>query len=169
MNQAVFLDRDGVLTKEKIPPKRLELLKINNQIYPILKELKRMGYLLFCITNQPDIARGTKTKREIEEVNDRLWVVFPEIISFTYCPHDDADLCSCRKPMPGMIYFLAKNYDLVLSKSWVVGDSWRDVGAGYKAGCKTIQLGNELPKDYIPDYKINKSSEILKILENNFD
>ena len=168
MNKAIFFDRDGILTTEKIPPKDSKHIHINENIKEVLPHLKKMGYLLFCITNQPDVARGTKTKEEIQEVNDILWAMFPEIIKIESCIHDDQDNCVCRKPKSGMIICLAKEYEIDLSKSWVVGDTWKDIGAGMNAGTRTILLGKLKDDDkYIPDYSTTKIKNIIGIIEGD--
>lgn len=168
MNKAVFLDRDGILTKEKSSPKNKECLKINYGIEKALAHIKNMGYLVFCITNQPDISRGLITKLEVEEINDILWTVFPQIAKFMYCGHDNADNCICRKPQPGMIISLAREYEVDLSKSWVVGDRWRDIEAGKSAGCRTIFYNyrnqGEISNS-IPDFTVKSPEGLIKIFK----
>jgi D-glycero-D-manno-heptose 1,7-bisphosphate phosphatase len=170
MNKAVFLDRDGVLTCSKTPPENLQDIKMMPKIEELLQYLNCNNFLIFCITNQPEISRGTKTLKEAQEVNDILWANYPEIIKFEICPHSDEDNCVCRKPKTGMIISLAKEFDIDISKSWMIGDRWRDIGAGLNAGCKTIFFNyrsqGEL-RNYIPDFTAKNVKEIINIFERN--
>ena len=170
MNKAVFLDRDGVLTCSKTPPEDINNIRVMPNIEKLLLYLKNNNFLIFCITNQSDISRGIKTLKEAQEVNDILWANYPEILRFDICPHSDEDHCVCRKPKPGMIIFNAKEYNVDLSKSWMIGDRWRDIGAGINAGCKTIFFNYRNqgePKDYIPDFTAKNVKEIINIFERN--
>ena len=170
MNKAVFLDRDGVLTSSKTPPKNIRDIKIMPKIEELLQYLKSNNFLIFCITNQPDISRGTKTLKEAQEINDILNANCLEIIRFDICPHSDEDNCVCRKPKTGMVISLAKEFNIDLSKSWVIGDRWRDIGTGINSGCKTIFFNyrnqGEL-KNYIPDFTAKSVNEIINIFERN--
>jgi D-glycero-D-manno-heptose 1,7-bisphosphate phosphatase len=99
--------------------------------------LHRAGFELVVVTNQPDIARGTQTEEAVRRINDALLMTLPldEVI---VCPHDDADGCACRKPKPGMLVDAAQRRGIDLSASFMVGDRWRDVEAGVRAGCRTV-------------------------------
>jgi histidinol-phosphate phosphatase family protein len=169
MNKAIFLDRDGVLTTEKNPPTDKYNIKINKNFISLLPKLKEMGYLIFCITNQPDISKKIKTVDEIIEINNILWLTFPDIKKFLYCPHNWQEKCACRKPKPGMIYSLALEYDIVLEKSWVIGDSWRDIKAGENARCKTILFNKENNELMYcdPNYCVENIEDIFIIIERN--
>jgi D-glycero-D-manno-heptose 1,7-bisphosphate phosphatase len=99
--------------------------------------LRDLGYLLVVITNQPDIARGTQTREEVERMHDVLRRRLP-LDEIVVCPHDDADGCACRKPKPGMILDAAKRHGLDLAASFSVGDRWRDVEAARRAEVRAI-------------------------------
>src|SRR5262249_10847571 len=75
----------------------------------------------------------------LDEMENRLRNELPVDDVFT-CFHDDADGCDCRKPQPGLIIRAAEQYHVDLSRSYLVGDRWRDVDAGANAGCKTVFL-----------------------------
>lgn len=132
MRRAVFLDRDGVL------------LDHNGSVFPgakaALDRLRNEGFALVMVTNQPDISTGKMTKVTLDRVNAALVQVLP-LDGIKVCPHADKDKCRCRKPQPGMITEAAQEYDLDLARSFMVGDRWRDVGAGHAAGCVTILIG----------------------------
>jgi D-glycero-D-manno-heptose 1,7-bisphosphate phosphatase len=140
---AVFLDRDGVLNEPAIrggrpyPPSGLEDLRLLPGVRDACGRLRSAGYTLVCVTNQPDIARGTADAVVVAAIHARLseWLPLTEIV---VCPHDDGDGCDCRKPLPGMITGAAERLDLDLTHSVTVGDRWRDVAAGQAAGTHTV-------------------------------
>jgi D-glycero-D-manno-heptose 1,7-bisphosphate phosphatase len=89
------------------------------------------------VTNQPDVARGTQTRAELDAIHARLSAQLP-LDAIRACLHDDADRCACRKPAPGLLLDAARDLDLDLSASVMVGDRWRDIEAGRAAGCRTV-------------------------------
>jgi len=99
--------------------------------------LRAEGLALVCITNQPDIARGTADVAAVNAINQRLATLL-KLDAVAVCPHDDADRCGCRKPQPGLILDTAAELGLDLGRSVVVGDRWRDVEAGRRAGLPTV-------------------------------
>lgn len=145
LRKAVFLDRDGVLNRAIIregkpfPPADVEELEILPDVARALAELKEQGYLLLVVTNQPDVARGSQRRAEVERMHAALAKALP-IDEFFVCYHDDRDGCSCRKPKPGLLLEAAGKYGIELSESFLVGDRWRDIDAGAAAGCATIWI-----------------------------
>jgi D-glycero-D-manno-heptose 1,7-bisphosphate phosphatase len=143
--RAVFLDRDGVLNEAAIrdgkpyPPSSVAELVIPSEIKPALLLLRNAGFLLIVVSNQPDVRRGKTTKEDVEAINAALRAQLP-LDEMRTCYHDDADRCSCRKPAPGMLLEAALAHKLDLPASFMVGDRWRDVEAGFRAGCKTVFL-----------------------------
>jgi D-glycero-D-manno-heptose 1,7-bisphosphate phosphatase len=141
MRRAVFLDRDGVINRSVVrngkpyPPDSLEELEILPGVAEALKDLRNGGFLNVVVTNQPDVATGKQTREAVEKINaflvERLCIDLIKV-----CFHADADHCACRKPKPGMLLEAARELAVDLSKSSLVGDRWRDVGAGQAAGCK---------------------------------
>lgn len=168
MNKAIFLDRDGVITKEKNPPDTIDDLSIND-IDDFLNEMKDLGFLIFCVTNQPDVARETRKKEDVVHINDYLWAIFPQITLFEVCYHEDADNCVCRKPKAGLLIYLAREFDIDLSKSWMIGDRWRDIGAGINAGCKTILIDRNYQEEvYIaPSFIVKNINNSIKHIKEN--
>jgi D-glycero-D-manno-heptose 1,7-bisphosphate phosphatase len=142
-NRAVFLDRDGVLIRAFVrdgiprPPASLDELEVLPGVVDACGELRDAGFLLICVTNQPDIARGAVTAAEVEALNDRVQELLGLDAVLT-CPHDDADECDCRKPRPGLLLRAAARFDVDLTASVMVGDRWRDIEAGRAAGCATV-------------------------------
>jgi D-glycero-D-manno-heptose 1,7-bisphosphate phosphatase len=101
-----------------------------------MRRLHDGGFLLIGATNQPDVARGTQRREVVEAMNARLREETP-IAAILVCYEDDDD-CPRRKPNPGLLLDAAKTYGIDLSASFVVGDRWRDIEAGRRAGCRTV-------------------------------
>lgn len=145
--RAVFLDRDGVLNNAIIrshkpyPPNSLDEVVIAEDVLPALQALKSQGYLLIVATNQPDVARGTTDKVLVESINQYLMRQLP-LDEIRVCYHDNDDDCACRKPLPGLLLEAANQYRIDLEKSFMIGDRWKDIEAGQRAGCKTIWINH---------------------------
>jgi D-glycero-D-manno-heptose 1,7-bisphosphate phosphatase len=140
---AVFLDRDGVINAAVVragkpyPPARVEDVEILPGVEAALGELRRAGYVLVVVTNQPDVARGAQRRETVDAIHARLRAALP--LDAVYCCfHDDADACACRKPAPGLVLDAARDLALDLAASFLVGDRWRDIEAGAAAGCRTV-------------------------------
>lgn len=141
--RAVFLDRDGVLNRAFVrngkpyPPSKIEELEILPGVAEACHDLHRAGFLLIMVTNQPDVARGSQTREVVEAINrvlsDRL-----SLDDIKVCYHDDSDNCKCRKPEPGLLLEAAEESKIDLSGSFMVGDRWKDIEAGRRAGCRTV-------------------------------
>ena len=99
--------------------------------------LRGAGFLLICVTNQPEIARGGVDPAQVEAINQLLAAEL-DLEEVVVCPHDDADDCDCRKPRPGMILDAAERHGIDLARSFTVGDRWRDVEAGRAAGTRVV-------------------------------
>jgi D-glycero-D-manno-heptose 1,7-bisphosphate phosphatase len=101
--------------------------------------LRTLGFALVVVTNQPDVARGDLEVEVVDAVHRELRQRV--VIDGLYvCLHDDADGCGCRKPAPGLLVAAATDLGLDLTRSVMVGDRWRDVEAGRRAGCRTVHL-----------------------------
>jgi D-glycero-D-manno-heptose 1,7-bisphosphate phosphatase len=141
--RAVFLDRDGVLNQALVSdgkpgtPRTVDEFILPPDRAACLKELKRRGFALIVVTNQPDVARGTQSIAAIEEMHRRLQAALP-VDDVLVCFHDEADNCQCRKPRPGLLIEAQRKYELDLSRSFLIGDRWKDVDAGNAAGCTTV-------------------------------
>lgn len=165
---AVFLDRDGVINRAVIrdgkpyPPGRVASVELVTDAAEVLHRIKSAGYLTIVVTNQPDVARGTQSRAVVESIHDYLSSVLP-IDEFRCCYHDDRDECHCRKPKPGLILDAALAHDVDLSASVMVGDRWRDVEAGRRAGCRTvfIDYGYTERKPDAPDLVVRTLSDAL--------
>jgi D-glycero-D-manno-heptose 1,7-bisphosphate phosphatase len=143
--KAAFLDRDGVLNRPLVragrpyPPRKLEELEILPGAVEACARLRRASLTLIVVTNQPDIARGSTTLAEVQAINAALRERL-DVDDVRVCPHDDSDHCGCRKPAPGLLLDAARDHHIDLSRSFMVGDRWRDIEAGRRAGCRTILI-----------------------------
>jgi len=140
---AVFLDRDGVINKalrrngKPYPPENLEQLEIDADAPLALAALKEKGFRLVVVTNQPDVGRGNQRREIVEEINGALATALP-LDRILVCYHTDEDKCECRKPMPGLLLQAARDLEIDLKRSFMIGDRGRDIEAGHSAGCQTI-------------------------------
>lgn len=156
--KAVFLDRDGTINKENgfiTKPEQFELLP---NVAEAIKKINKSGYLAIVVTNQPVIARGDATFEELQEIHSKMETELGKEGAFLdgiyFCPHHtDKGFkgerpeykcgCGCRKPKPGLLLKAAKDFNIDLSQSYMVGDSENDVLAGKNAGCKESVLISE--------------------------
>lgn len=140
---AVFLDRDGVLNEAVVvdgrphPPGSVGDLVVRPDTIEACERLHAAGLLLVVVTNQPDIARGRQTWEAVDAINSELRRRLP-LDDVRVCPHDDKDNCRCRKPAPGLLIDGAAAWNIDLGQSVMVGDRWRDVEAGRRAGCAVV-------------------------------
>ncbi len=175
MRHAVFLDRDGVINRayvrdgKSFPPKSLDEVEILPNVELALRKLKSEGYLLVVVTNQPDVANGKTPRQVVDKINNYLASALP-IDEFRTCYHDDKDGCQCRKPLPGALLEAAKMHNIDLSKSFMIGDRWRDIEAGAAAGCKTffINYGYQEKQPDCPDFIISSLAEAAEIIIGEF-
>jgi D-glycero-D-manno-heptose 1,7-bisphosphate phosphatase len=141
--RAVFLDRDGVINRvllrdgKPYPPADLARLRILPGVREACRCLREAGFLLILVTNQPDIARGKADASQVSKIHDRLRR-YLRLTGVKVCPHDDSAECACRKPKPGLLYEAARDWGIDLAASYFVGDRWRDVEAGQRAGCHAM-------------------------------
>lgn len=170
----VFLDCDGVLNRAVIrngrpyPPRTLDELQLVPGIVHSLNLLVSGGYILIGVTNQPDVARGTQTRPAVEALQTYLLDHLP-LKEFFTCYHDDQDHCPCRKPKPGLILQGAEKYGSDLSKSWMVGDRWKDISAGKAAGLRTVFVNYCYDETYIgplADFTIMDVSNLAEVILN---
>ena len=143
-NIAIFLDRDGVINKEVnylSNPDDFEFIEGSIEALKILMDKK---YLLIVISNQAGIARGYFTEEDVEKIHGKMINILKEndviLDDIFYCPHhpDFTEECECRKPKPGMIFKARDKYNINLKKSYMVGDTLKDIEAGHNAQCFTV-------------------------------
>ena len=171
MKRAVFLDRDGVINKVAIKdgkaysPRCFDEFEFVENVAGQLERIKEAGYLTVVVTNQPDIARGKMDISELHKMSDiiRRNLAVDDIF---VCLHDDIDNCHCRKPKPGMMFDAAKKYDIDLSNSFLVGDSWKDMEAARNAGCEGILVKASYNKDVTCSRSVENLAEAIDIIMN---
>ena len=112
-----------------------------------MERLRAAGFLLLVVSNQPDVARGTLQAEAVERINRRLTEALG-IDGVYWCPHDNADRCSCRKPRPGLVLDAAREWEIDLARSYLIGDRWIDLATARAAGVDGILL--ESPHSWRP-------------------
>lgn len=149
VNKAVFLDKDGTLIRDE--PYNVDPAKVvfETDVFEGLRTLQGDGYRLVIVSNQPGLAMGLFSQTELDALvryfEDRFAENGVMLSGFYYCPHlpaTDGPSCACRKPEPGLILRAAKELDIDLKHSWMIGDILNDVEAGNRAGCQTILIDN---------------------------
>jgi D-glycero-D-manno-heptose 1,7-bisphosphate phosphatase len=168
---AVFLDRDGVLSRSllrdghPVAPGRVEEFELLPGVASAAIRLHEAGFLLIVVTNQPDVRTGATPREAVEEMHRRLrtWLPLDDI---KVCYHIEGDGCDCRKPRPGMLLTAAREWGIDLQNSWMVGDRWRDVGAGRAAGCRTILVEYDYAerRAAAPDFTVTSLTEAAEII-----
>lgn len=154
--KAVFLDRDGTINKYVGFLRDIDQFELIEGVAEAIKRINASGYLCIVVTNQPVIARGEVTVPQLEEIHNKMETLLglegAYIDGLYYCPHHphkgfEGEIpelkfdCECRKPKPGMLLNAAEEFNIDLSKSWMVGDGENDIKAGANAGCKTCLIG----------------------------
>ena len=156
--RAIFLDRDGVINKYVGFLTDIEQFELNDGVTEAIKKINDNGYLAIVVTNQPVIARGEVTFEELEQIHYKMETLLgldgAYVDAIYYCPHhphkgyegEVPELkieCECRKPKPGMLIQASKDFNIDLSKSFMIGDGENDMQAGINAGCATIFIGED--------------------------
>lgn len=172
---AIFLDRDGVINHNDVrngrpyAPTSLDELHILPQVPEAVQALKDAGYLIIVATNQPDVGAGRQTREMVDAMNERIrqTVHFDDV---EVCYHVDQDNCNCRKPKPGMLLNAIARHGIDATKSWMIGDRWRDVDAGRAAGCRTVFIDHGYandPRPRNPDIVARSLAEAVPMVLHN--
>lgn len=153
--KAIFMDRDGTINKYIGFLKNIDDFELLPNVSQAIRKINESGYLAIVVTNQPVIARGEVTFNDLKEIHNKMETLLGNegayLDDIYFCPHHphkgyEGEIkelkfdCDCRKPKPGMLLKAAKDYNIDLEKSWMIGDSEIDIEAGKNAGCKTILL-----------------------------
>jgi D-glycero-D-manno-heptose 1,7-bisphosphate phosphatase len=166
LRPAVFLDRDGTLNLQVVragkpyPPATLAEFALFPGVPEACAQLAAAGYVLVVATNQPDVGRGDQAQSVVEAMHARLRELVPAInhIEVCYAPGQGVAHAEDyrRKPAPGMITDAASNLGLDLARSWMVGDRWRDLDCGQRAGLRTvfIDFGYDEALRAAPDFTV---------------
>ena len=184
--KVIFLDRDGVINKYPGDTRYVTTWREFHFLLGAKRSLKRLteaGYKIFIISNQAGVAKGIYSKDMLNAITNRMLEELTKsgskICGVYYCIHRDEDNCSCRKPKIGLIEKAIKEHNIpfnILSNSFFIGDSARDIQAGKNAGCKTILVfsGKEksevqsplatVPLKIQPDFTARNLSEAVDLI-----
>jgi D-glycero-D-manno-heptose 1,7-bisphosphate phosphatase len=145
MQLGVFIERDGVLNnvrverRHQVSPATLGDFRICKNAQPLLQRLKAAGFVLIATTNQPGLSRGCQSRRELDRMHELLRRELP-LDDVLVCPHDETDLCPCRKPNPGLLVEAGFAWHLDLERSFVISDKWQDAAAARAVGCTSLLI-----------------------------
>lgn len=185
MNKAVFLDRDGTIIKHVDLLSKISQLHLLSGVSQAVKRINKLGFLTVIVTNQPVVARGIISLKEIKVIHSELLRRLKSdeaIIDAVYfCPHHPEATdkryrvnCRCRKPKPGLILLAAKELNLDLGRSFTIGDAMIDLVAGQRAGTRTILVKTgpghaRLDQLYktTPEFVARNLNEAVTILEKH--
>jgi D-glycero-D-manno-heptose 1,7-bisphosphate phosphatase len=174
MARAIFLDRDGVLVipefrdGRSFAPMRLDDYAFYPDAPAALSRLKAAGFKLVVVTNQPDVGKGLIAEEVVNEMHDRLRSAMP-VDAIKSCFHRQSAQCECRKPKPGMLIEAAKELQIDLGQSFMVGDRASDVEAGAAAGCRTVfvDLDYREPRPAAPTFTVRSLTEAADCILNS--
>ncbi|MCQ4804651.1 HAD-IIIA family hydrolase [Holdemanella sp. MSK.7.32] len=153
--KAIFLDRDGTINKYVGFLREVEQFELLPNTSEAIKKINNSGYLAIVVTNQPVVARGEVTFEQLDQIHNKMETLLGKdgayLDGIYFCPHHphkgfEGEIpelkveCECRKPKPGMLLQAAKDFNIDLSKSWMIGDSDNDILAGENAGCFTARV-----------------------------
>lgn len=156
--KAIFLDRDGTINRYVGFLRNIDEFALLDGAAEAVAKINASGRLAIVATNQPVIARGEVTEKQLRDIHDKMETLLGTrgayLDSIYFCPHhphagfagEIPELkipCECRKPKPGMLLSAAKDFNIDLGNSWMIGDSENDIRAGKTAGCSTALIGTE--------------------------
>ena len=156
--RAIFLDRDGTINRHIGFLRKTDEFELLPGVAEAIRKINVSGYLAIVITNQPVVARGEVTASQLDLIHMKMESLLGRdgayIDGLYYCPHHpdkgyagEVEAlkidCDCRKPKPGLIFRAAKDFNISIENSWIIGDDWRDVYCGKNAGCKTALIGSD--------------------------
>ena len=142
--KTIFLDRDGVINKDTNYLYKIEDFEFINGIFKTCQYLLSIDYKIVVVTNQSGIARGYFSEKDFHNITQWMLSQFTlngvSILDVLHCPHSPNSNCNCRKPMPGMFIKAKNKYNIDFERSWMIGDSERDIKAANLAGVKNTIL-----------------------------
>ncbi len=156
--KAIFLDRDGTINKYVGFLRKIDEFELLPGVAEAIRKINNSGYLAIVVTNQPVIARGEVSYEQLDEIHNKMETLLGAegtyLDGLYFCPHHpdkgfDGEIselkydCECRKPKPGMLLKAARDFNIDLSSSWMIGDGKNDILAGKNAGCKTVLISDK--------------------------
>ena len=171
MPRAVFLDRDGVICRSEVrggkayAPRRLEDFRLLPGVPKAVAALRRAGFLVVVVTNQPDIGNGLVEASVVKAMHARLRSRAP-VDDIRVCPHRQDAGCSCRKPKPGMLLAAARRWNIDLKNSYMVGDRAGDIVAGKAVKCYTLLINRHYsePLPVGPNWTVSSLPAAVRII-----
>jgi len=172
-SRAIFLDRDGVLSRSLVrnglpfAPTMLDDFEILPEAREACHRLKKAGFLLIVATNQPEVGRGTMKQETVEAMHARMRRELPiDRVDVCYHPGHGMSHCDCRKPKTGLLVAAARELNIDLAQSWMVGDRWRDIDCGFASGCRTIFIdrGYAEALKHAPDFRAKNLAEAAALI-----
>lgn len=156
--KAIFLDRDGTINKYVGFLTNIDQFELLDGVAEAIRRINEKGYLAIVVTNQPVIARGEVSFEELDEIHNKMETLLGEkgayLDAIYYCPHHPHKgyegerqefkiNCECRKPKPGMLLKAARDFNIDISQSWIVGDGENDILSGINAGAKAVLISEK--------------------------
>ena len=142
--KTIFLDRDGVINKEVNYLHKIEDFKFIDGVFEACQYFKFLGYEIIIVTNQSGISRGYYSENDFNIITNWMITQFKrneiKILDVFHCPHSPSSNCDCRKPKPGMFIEAKNKHNINMVKSWIIGDSERDIRAAILAGIQNTIL-----------------------------
>lgn len=172
MNKAIFLDRDGTINVEKEYLHECDKLEFIPGVVEALTILKKKGYLLIVISNQSGVGRGYFPVEDVKKLNQYMNQLLEEqqagIDDFYFCPHVEADACTCRKPQTGMYEKAAREHDIDFKTSYMVGDKVSDILGAEKLGCGygLVLSGHAIEEKYLKQYEGHCYGNLLEFAKS---
>lgn len=174
--KAIFLDRDGTINRYIGFLRNIDDFELIPGVTEAIRKINNSGYLAIVVTNQPVIARGEVTVRELREIHNKMETLLGRegayLDAIYYCPHhphkgykgEISELkieCDCRKPNPGMLLKAAEDFNIDLRASWMVGDGEHDIGVGKAVGCKTAYVSDKVDNKFGADVVLSSILEFV--------
>ncbi|MEA2069056.1 MAG: HAD family hydrolase [Verrucomicrobiota bacterium] len=170
----IFFDRDGIVNESPGPGyvERWEDFYLQPGFVAALRTVAAKGYPAVIITNQQGVAKGLYSEEELLGIHGNMRAQLRahgvDVLDVFQCIHFAADNCECRKPKAGMFFQAAEKHGIDLSRSWMVGDSEKDVEAGHNAGCETIRVC-PLDERTKAGFHVGHIDEVAAILERELE
>lgn len=169
--KAVFFDRDGVLNYlvkrdgSFYSPRNFKDFQLVDDAIEIVNCVHKMGYLVIVISNQPDISRGKLALSDLNKMTNLLFEKL-NIDDAFYCIHDDDNDTGCRKPALGLFFNAKKKYNIDFNKSFMIGDTWKDVDAAKNAGIPMILINKDYNQNLKNVNRVENLRQVVSFIKN---
>ena len=165
--KTIFLDRDGVINKDKNYLYKIDDFEFIDGVFNSCKYLQNLGFKIIIVTNQSGIHRDFYTEEDFENLTNWMLCKFTdnniEILDVFHCPHGPNSNCYCRKPKPGMLLSAKEKYNINMEDSWMIGDKEHDIMAANNAGIMNTVL---VKSGHTVDLSKSNASHFLKSIDD---